>query len=248
MDSLLTGLLNNSNGLSKSAAAQLIRQNATQLLGSLIKGGLDTESAKGLVQYFTSTLLTSKSPVELSHKETVLNNLVQHFKELPTVHTPTQIRDFKQGLNALLKQMLHILTSTKGSDTPSPLHTYAQNQLFRHTELSATLSGSLQDSDAAGEIKEKREQQLFGLAEEKNTGKRNGSDQGKEKKRESTAELIQLLLSLKQSFKNMLQALLTFQKQYEEDEAIKRLPDLHERIHYLKERLQECDAVLKRLY
>ena len=62
------------------------------------------------------------------------------------------------------------------------------------------------------------------------------------------AEMIQILLSIRQSLKNTLQALLAFQKQYSAAEALRLLPDLEERIRFVKEQIRECDGVLKQLY
>ena len=249
MNSLLSTLLNNRADLSKTAAAELIKANASQLLQALVQGGLDTQSAKTLIEHFTATLLMPGNGTENTDKQTLLTTLVRHFSTLPDLKGEGEFHQFKKSLDTILKQMLHTLAAKPAPSLAlGPLQTYHQNQLLQRPEITASLSGTLQDSDAVTELKDKKEQQLFGLAENKNTEKREDKGKKKRDKGENLAEMIQTLLNIKHSLKNMLQALLAFQKQYSQEEALRLLPDIQERIRYLKERIQECDTVLKRLY
>lgn len=249
MNALLGSLPDTPSALSKNAAAELVKANASQLVSALLKNGFDQQSAKTLIEYFTATLLSPDKSADGTAAREPLASLTRHFATLPTLQTRTEITHFKKGIDTLLKQMLHTLVP-KATDTAAnaPLKTYAQNQLFRHSELSAALSGTIQDTEKNIPQRERREQHLFGLAENRETDTRKDSGGNRNKKKGSSAEMIQLLLAMKHSFKTVLQALLDFQKEHDRDEALRLVPDLSERIRFLKERLRECDAVLRNLY
>ena len=249
MNSLLNTLLNNRGDLSKTAAAELIKANASQLLQALTQGGLDPQSAKTLIEHFTTSLLMPGKPAETSDKQTLLSSLVRHFASLPDQKGDGAMQQFKKGVDTIVKQILHHLAAKPSAPLPpGPVQTYNQNQLLQRADISASLTGSLQDTEHPGEAKEKRDQHLFGLAENKNSDQREGKHKGRRGKGENMAEMIQILLSIRQSLKNTLQALLAFQKQYSAAEALRLLPDLEERIRFVKEQIRECDGVLKQLY
>ncbi len=249
MSSLLSNLLSGQTELSKNAAAELIKSNSSQLLATLLKSGLDLPSAKTLIEHFATSLFASSSSPESLRGRELLTDLIRHFASLPERQSPADIQSFKKKLDTLFKQILHTLTA-KPTPSPAaaPLHTYTQNQLMRHTELNASLVGTLHDTDESIEQKERREQQMFGLAEDKSSGKKRDSNRQRGKRGENIMEFIQILLAIKHALRQLLKGFQDFQKNRTKEEVLRLVPDIHERIRYIKERIDECDAVLKQLY
>ena len=248
---LLTRFLNNPDMLPKSAAAELLKANAGQMLSDLLKNGLDTQSAKTLIEHFATSLLLPGKTAAQNDTAALLKEMTRLFQNLPeTTRSPAALQTLKHDINTLLKQMLHTVIA-KPSTVPLPAaHTaYLQNQVIKSTDLAATLSSTLDGTDKAfAETKEKKEQTLFGLAENRSSSSSREQKKQKKRKGENRAELIQLLLSLRQSFKTVLHALVDFKEHHTQEQIDTQLPDLTERITYLKERIGECDTILKQLY
>jgi len=247
---LLSTLLKNAGGLPKAVSAEMIKTHSTQFMNELLKNGWDAQSAKTVIDHFSQSLL---EPGRISDRGTVqklLDQLLHQFVKLPKSQTPGEIREFKRHTDTILKQMLGTLAGKHANANLPVAHTvYLQNQLLKSSELASIANPLREGSGALAESKEeKKESSLFGLAEH---DKRRHSEKREEKKRDSKEtykEYLQILLSMKRSFQSVMSALMHFEMTHSHDQVQSLLPDLQERVKYLKKRIEECDQLLRELH
>jgi hypothetical protein len=118
--------------------------------------------------------------------------------------------------------------------------------LIKSTEFSVLATPLFDTAQKRPEEREKNEQLLFGLAEQKDSSPF-GKDEKREKKEASILKYRMLLLSIRSTFQSVLDALLHFESSRSQEEIAGQLPDFYERVDYLKTHIAECNRLLKQL-
>lgn len=229
------------NTLLSSTLTQLAGKGNSAVLNELMKQGLDSEDVKTLIETFAKNIFLKSGESADRENLGLLKDIIKNFHALKADAGPPRLAQLKAALHATLKQIISQMLATPVHGTDKSPHTaYQHNQLLKNTDLLHSLTTDVNEK----EPRNKKEQELFGLAQN-HPGKE--GDTGKKKHKGSTeelAELLQILYAIKLGLSRTLSTMLRFQKENTPLTLVHAFPDFDDRIALLKAMLKECDTIL----